>query len=233
MWTKKRCTYSCADSTTTAYKMGLLQGMSFAAGPFTVGYLLKLASKDSTFLFSSMTKAALRVLTAVCCLLGVSCRSGRFFLGIMGFQPSFFLLHPPLLQVEAQCQEEQLHPDILLPGGQKSAESKVILQQIKCALQLDRTIRPQQDAPLAGDVLLGCFSLLPEGFFPNDLLNCRVRRISPGLLHFAAGPVCRYSTVSRISQLRSRLRSALRAASSRIFVTYSLGLMPYSALKAR
>jgi len=29
----------------------------------------------------------------------------NFFLGIMGFQPSFLLLHPPLLQVEAQCKE--------------------------------------------------------------------------------------------------------------------------------
>ena len=90
----------------------------------------------------------------------------------MGFQPSFFLLHPPLLEVEAQCQEEQLHPDILFTGGQKAAESKVILQQTKCALHLDRTIRPQQDAPLAGDVLMGYFSLLSEGHLPNDLLRC-------------------------------------------------------------
>lgn len=90
----------------------------------------------------------------------------------MGFQPSFFLLHPPLLEVEPQYQEEQLHPDILLSGGQKAAESKVILQQTKCALHLDRTIRPQQDAPLAGDVLMGYFSLLPEGHLPNDLLRC-------------------------------------------------------------
>ena len=118
-----------------------------------------------------MTKAALRFLTAVCCLFGVFCRSGSFFLGIMGFQPSFFLLHPPFFQIEAQCQEEQLHTDILLPGGQKAAEAKVIFQQSERPLHLDRTVRPQQDAPLAGDVLLGCFSLLPEGHLSDDLLR--------------------------------------------------------------
>ena len=37
-----------------------------------------------------------------------------FFLRIMGFQPSFLLLHPPLFQVEPQRKEQQLYPYILL-----------------------------------------------------------------------------------------------------------------------
>ena len=65
------------------------------------GKWIQRAFRECILLFFGMAKAALRVLTAVCCLFGVCCRSGSFFLGIMGFQPSFFLLHPPLLEVEA------------------------------------------------------------------------------------------------------------------------------------
>ena len=39
-----------------------------------------------------------------------------FFLGIMGFQPSFLLLHPPLFEVESQRQEQQLDSDVILSG---------------------------------------------------------------------------------------------------------------------
>ena len=90
----------------------------------------------------------------------------------MGFQPSFFLLHPPLLEVEAQSQEEQLHPDIFLSGGQKAAETEIRLQQSECPLHLDGSVLPQQDATLTGDVLLGCLSFLPECFLAYDLLRC-------------------------------------------------------------
>ena len=39
-----------------------------------------------------------------------------FFLGIMGFQPSFLLLHPPLFEVEPQRQKQQFDSDVLLSG---------------------------------------------------------------------------------------------------------------------
>lgn len=39
----------------------------------------------------------------------------NFFLGIMGFKPSFLLLHPSLFEVEPQSQKQQLYPHILFP----------------------------------------------------------------------------------------------------------------------
>ena len=40
-----------------------------------------------------------------------------FFLGIMGFQPSFLLLHPSFLEVKPQRKEQYLYPHILLSGS--------------------------------------------------------------------------------------------------------------------
>ena len=64
----------------------------------------------------------------------------QLFLGIMGFQSSFLLLHPALLEVEAQCQKQQLYPYIPLSGSQKPAKAKVIFDKPKCSLYLDRTV---------------------------------------------------------------------------------------------
>lgn len=58
----------------------------------------------------------------------------KFFLGIMGFKPSFLLLHPSLFEIEPQSQKQQLYPRIPFPGCQESAESKVVLYQSKGSL---------------------------------------------------------------------------------------------------
>ena len=51
------------------------------------------------------------------------------FLRIMGFQPSFLLLHPPFFEVKSQRQKQQLDPHILFPGCQESSEPKIVLYQ--------------------------------------------------------------------------------------------------------
>ena len=58
----------------------------------------------------------------------------------MSFQPSFFLLHPPLLEVEPQCQKQQLYPYVLLSCREESAETEIILYKPKGPLYLDRTV---------------------------------------------------------------------------------------------
>ena len=42
----------------------------------------------------------------------------KFFLGIMGFKPSFLLLHSSLFEIEPQRQKQQLYPRIPFPGCQ-------------------------------------------------------------------------------------------------------------------
>ena len=89
----------------------------------------------------------------------------NFFLRIMGFQPSFLLLHPALLKIKAKRKEQQLRSHILLSGGQKSVKAKVVLYQSKGTFNLNGSVHSQMDAPFAGDILQRLLPLLPEGFF--------------------------------------------------------------------
>ena len=96
-----------------------MQGMYFAAGPFSICDIAELGSqgvqaqKFPVFLHDKGGSEDPHSRPVHIFLYRLS-RS--FFLGIMGLLSAFFLLHPPFFEVEAQRQEEQLHPDILLSG---------------------------------------------------------------------------------------------------------------------
>ena len=60
------------------------------------------------------------------------------FHGHTGLKPALFPFHPQLFQVKGQRQQEQLCADVSLAPGQKAAESKVVFEQAKGPLHLDR-----------------------------------------------------------------------------------------------
>ena len=103
------------------------------------------------------------------------------FHGHTGLEPALFPLHPQLFQVKGQGQQEQLRADVGLAPGQKTAESKVVLQQTKGALHLNRAAKTQMEPSLGHDILLCLLPLLPEGFLENELLG-PVRILGPAAL---------------------------------------------------
>ncbi len=91
---------------------GLLQYESFAAGLFLrfkavfVRNRCILGVVMEQFLHElGMAKLTGRILTVWLWITFVFYMLRNFFLGIMGFQSSFLLIHPPLLEIESQCQE--------------------------------------------------------------------------------------------------------------------------------
>ena len=77
----------------------------------------------------------------------------NFFIKIMCFQPSFLLLHPPLFEVEPQCQKQQFSPYVLLFGRKESAETKIVLYKPKGSLHLNGSVSPKLDTSFAGNIL--------------------------------------------------------------------------------
>ena len=91
--------------------------------------------------------------------------------GKMGFQPTFFPLHPQLFEVECQREEKHLCPHIRFTFGEKSTESKIIFEQRKCPLHLNGAAHPQIDSSVACNVCLRFISLFPESLFQHDFLR--------------------------------------------------------------
>ena len=57
-----------------------------------------------------------------------------------------FPLHPQLFQVKSDSQKKQLGSDVGPAAGEESPEGKIVFQQGKSALHLDRAAQAQMDA---------------------------------------------------------------------------------------
>ena len=84
---------------------------------------------------------------------------------------SRFNIRTELFEVVRQCKEEKLSPDIGFPSGQKTAKTKVIFEQSKRPLDLDRTAHPQVNTMLCCNVLLRCRPHFPEGLLQHNFLR--------------------------------------------------------------
>ena len=120
-----------------------MQQLSFFA--FVQIYVESNGSKNRFVLINGIAKLTGRILTVWLWNFLVYYLLCNFFLRIMSFQPSFLLLHPPLLEVEPQRQKQQLNPHILLSRREKSAEAEIILYEAKSTLYLDGSIHSQLD----------------------------------------------------------------------------------------
>ena len=66
----------------------------------------------------------------------------------MRSQSPFVAFHPELFQVKSKRQEELLRANVLFPTREKTAETKIVFEQPKRTLHLNRTTLTQKDAIL-------------------------------------------------------------------------------------
>jgi hypothetical protein len=63
----------------------------------------------------------------------------------MCFEPARLTLFPEFFQIKAHSKQKQLCPYVPFASRQESAESKIIFEQAKGTLHLDRTAQPQEN----------------------------------------------------------------------------------------
>ena len=63
----------------------------------------------------------------------------------MCFEPARLTFFPEFFQIKAHSKQKQLCPYVPFASRQESAESKIIFEQTKGTLHLDRTAQPQEN----------------------------------------------------------------------------------------
>ena len=82
-----------------------------------------------------------------------------------------FPFHPQLFQIKSHGQQEQLCSDVGPAAGEESPEGKIVFQQGKSALHLNRAAQTQMDAPLGSDALSGFRTLLPKSLLQTQMFR--------------------------------------------------------------
>ena len=63
----------------------------------------------------------------------------------MCFEPARLTFFPEFFQIKAHSKQKQLCPYVPFASRKESAESKIIFEQAKGTLHLDRTAQPQEN----------------------------------------------------------------------------------------
>ena len=115
------------------------------------------------------------------------CTATRSFSGTHGFGACPVPTSSIVFQLKNRRQQEQLSADISLASGQKAAESKVVFEQTKSALHLDRAAETQMN-PMTGLEVFGCLLSFLSGHLLKRKLFGLVWVLGPAALCPAGTP---------------------------------------------